>query len=67
MLVLWLGGSDLAIVIFLSLGGSDLAVVVFQTTYCCCGWEDLIWLLLFSDDVLLLWLGGSDLVVVVLK
>ncbi len=54
--MLWQGGSDLAVVLFVSLGdsdlddvllllldGSDFAVVVFQTTCCCCGWEDLIW------------------------
>jgi hypothetical protein len=34
-------------VLLLWLCGSDLAVVVFQMMYCCCGWVDLIWLLLF--------------------
>ncbi len=72
--------SDLAGVLVVSLGDSDLAVVVFQMTYCCCSWVVLIWLwfllfhlvvltwlLLFSDDVLLLLLDGSDFAVVVFQ
>ncbi len=30
LLLLWLGGSDLAVVLLVSLGGSDLAVVTFR-------------------------------------
>jgi hypothetical protein len=47
VLMLWVSGSDLAIVLVLSLGGSDLAVVVFQKACCCCDWVVLAWLLLF--------------------
>ncbi len=40
----WFGsGSDLVVVLLVLLGDSELTVVVFQTTYCCCGWVDLIW------------------------
>jgi hypothetical protein len=75
--VLWVGGSDLAVVLVVSFVGSDLAGIVFQKACCYCGWVDLIWLLFllfcwvillccccFSDDVLLLLLVRSDLAVV---
>ncbi len=41
MRVLWVGCSDLAVVLDVSFVGSDLAVIVFQKVCCYCGWVDL--------------------------